>query len=583
MKLNGVNFARPLLQIGIIGLLLLLVQACGSAAEPTTSPTATTAPQPTAAPTAAQTTAAPTEQAMMPTEVPTALPTPTATPTGLEVKTGGVLNLPSVSNVLNLDPNKVGGWNYCEVCYGSVTESLVRLFQDEGADVGALKTQPYLAKSWEMVDPKTYIFHLQEGVHFHNVPPVGGREFTADDVVYSYNHMTQPDPEYGYKTILTSIDNEEAVDKYTVQVNLKTPTFAILRLLALADGSQIIPREVEETPGYDADKLVVGTGPYIFKEWIEGTSVHVERNPDYWRKGHPYLDEVNMLVMPDAAARLAAFRSDQVQILDMEWGQAQTIIDDPNFVVEKYPGNQQRGIGLQHRRPPFNDIRMRQAVQEALDLQAFVDILDDGQGKVNTGYWWSMTNLALDQSYVPHHDVEKAKQLMRDAGYDPDVGVDVDAPCRAGDPFQCRIQEIVQDQLAQIGIRTHIETLDRGTWREKVFTQYDFDIYSYSAPAHEVPERFHAIYVYGPSSNNAIGVADPDIDSAIEAALSATSQQEYEARWKDYEKIFLQKVPYVFLDTPYRYTAQQPYLEGFRNSVAGFNRFQYIADFWFNK
>jgi peptide/nickel transport system substrate-binding protein len=226
---------------------------------------------------------------------------------------------------------------------------------------------------------------------------------------------------------------------------------------------------------------------------------------------------------------------------------------------------------------------MRQAVQAALNLQDFVDILDDGEGKINTGYWWSMENIALDQSYVPKQDLEKARRLIKEAGYDPEVGIDVVTVCRSGDPYQCRIQEIVQDQLAEVGIKTSIVAMESGSWRTRTFTQYDFDIYSYSAPAHEIPERFHNLYVYGPSSSNSIGSANAELDAAMELAGASANQEEYEERWKAYQKIFMEQVPYVFLDTPFQYTAQQPYLRGYRNSVAGYNRFQWIADFWFDK
>ena len=574
-KSNGTR-TRTWLPVIIAGLLLLLLQACGSASEPAQPE----APAPVA-------TSAPAQQAMQPTQAPAAAPTSVPAeapiPEQVDSKRGGTLNLPSTSAVQNLDPYKSGGWNYCEVCYGHSTESLVILFEEEGADYGSLVLHPYLLESWELVDATTYDLHLHQGVHFQDVPPANGRELTAEDVVWSFEHMRQPDPLYVYRTLHQPLDRMEALDPYTVRMHLKFPAFAIMRYMGLPDGSQIIPRELEDDPAYDADSTVIGTGPFIMKEWIEGTSFHLERNSNYWRDGQPYLDEVNMLIMPDAAARIAAFRSDRIQILDMEWGQAQNIWGDSQYVIERYPGNQQRGIGFQHRRPPFNDILMRQAARAALNLQAFVDILDDGEGRINTGYWWSMTNLALDQSFVPKQDLTAARSLMVEAGYDPEVGVEVVTICRAGDPYQCRIQEIVQDQLAEIGINTTIETLDVGTWRERAFTQYDYDIYSYSAPAHEIPERFHNLFVYGPSSFNTIGSADQEIDAAIEFAGASADQAEYEARWAAYQKIFLDKVPYVFLDTPYRYTAQQPYLKGYRNSVAGYNRFQWISEFWFDK
>ena len=512
-----------------------------------------------------------------------ARPTAAPAPTGTEGKMGGTLNIGSTYTVDNLDPHKGGGWNYCEICYGSVTESLVRLFEEEGAEYGSLIPHPYLLESWTLVDPSTYDLKLHEGVKFHNVPPVNGRELVADDVVWSFEHMRQPDPLYVYRTLHGPLESLEATDKYTVRMNLNAPAFAIMRFMGLSDGSQIIPREVEEDPNFDADSTVIGTGPFIMKEWIPGTSIHTERNPDYRREGRPYLDEVNNLIIPDAAARMAAFRSDRIQLLDMEWGQAQTIYDDSRWITNRYPGSRQRGIGFQHRRPPFNDIRMRQAVQAALKLQDFVDILDDGEGKINTGYWWSMENIALDQSYVPKQDLEKARRLIKEAGYDPEVGIDVVTVCRSGDPYQCRIQEIVQDQLAEVGIKTSIVAMESGSWRTRTFTQYDFDIYSYSAPAHEIPERFHNLYVYGPSSSNSIGSANAELDAAMELAGASANQEEYEERWKAYQKIFMEQVPYVFLDTPFQYTAQQPYLRGYRNSVAGYNRFQWIADFWFDK
>ena len=555
------NWMRFFIGISLVAI-LLIAPACSSEDSPAVKPDKSTS----------SAAAVPTAETK-PTTVPTTAPTPS----------GGTINISETQVIENLDPHKSGGWNYCAICYGSVTESLVILFEEEGADYGSLVPHPYLLKSWEMIDAQTYDLHLQEGVRFHNVPPVNGRELTSDDVIWSFEHLRQPDPLYVYRTIHGPLDRMEAVDKYTVRMHLKAPAFSIMRFLGLSDGSQIIPREVEEDPNYDADSTVIGTGPFIHKEWVPGTSNHAVRNPDYWRPGKPHLDEVNMIVMPDAAVRLAAFRSGNLELLDMEWGQAQTIWGDDKWEMERYPGNRQRGLGFQHRRPPFNDVRMRQAVQIALDFPAFVDIIDDGEGKINTGYWWSMPNLALDQSHVPQQDLDKARQLMKDAGHDPEKGIDVVAICRAGDPYQCRIQEIVQDQLAKIGIRTKIETDDAGTWRERAFTRYDYDLYSYSAPAHEIPERFHKLFVYGPSSFNTVGSADAQLDSMMEDAESSATQEEYEQRWLDYQLVFMEKVPYVFLDTPYRYTAVQPYLKGYQNSVAGFNRFQWISDWKFEK
>ncbi len=232
MRKGTSKWTKSLVSLILIGLLLALVQACGSATAPSETQSQPQAAAEPAAPVQQeqpqqQAPAPAAEQAPAPTAVPAQAPAEPAAE-AMDSRRGGTLNLPSVSAVENLDPHKGGGWNYCEVCYGSTTESLVILFEEEGAEYGALVVHPYLLESWELVDSVTYDMHLFQGVHFQDLPPVNGRELTAEDVVWSFEHLRQPDPLYVRRTLHQPLDRMEAVDEYTVRMHLKFPAFAIM-------------------------------------------------------------------------------------------------------------------------------------------------------------------------------------------------------------------------------------------------------------------------------------------------------------------------------------------------------------------
>lgn len=539
-------------------LTLFLISGCAPAAAPTPAPKL----PPTTAPAAkVPTTPSP------PTPAP-----PAATPAAVRPKTGGILNLQFLTPV-HLDPHRSGAINWSLPSYGITYQSLLRLSDEK--EYGKLEVKPFLAESWSQPNPTTYLFNLRKDVKWQNVPPVNGREFTADDVVYSIKRNTQDDPRFVMAALFDELSAVEAVDKYTIRMTIKYASYPFLLKLALPDGSVIVPKELDEKA---IVTTAIGTGPFLLESWDRDVITKFRRNPNYWEKGKPYLDRVNVYHIIDEASILAAMRTGRLDIADLSTKQVEPLRKtNPELKVERYPGNMQSGIGFQAERKPFSDKRMRQAVRYGLDLQAFIDIILDGQGKPNPALWWWM-DYALPQEEIPKRDVAKARQLVREAGYAG--GVKVVALASTARVETIKIFEIAKDQLKEVGIEVDIVAIEEAALRVRRNQHSDFDMYSYATSAHEIPERFHKMFVYGPSTYNFARFKNAEVDALILAAEKAQNAEERGRALIAYQRKVLDEVPYVWLYTPYSYTAQQPYVRVYRNSVLRTGRWQTIGEFW---
>ena len=197
-----------------------------------------------------------------------------------------------------------------------------------------------LAESWEQPDPLTIIFHIRQGVHWHDKAPMNGRELNASDIEYNLHRVTglgsgftEPSPRDWIKDL--PIESIAATDEWTVVVKLKEPSLQALMNLALAQTGTILPPEVIKQQGDVKDwRNLVGTGPYMLTDRVEGSSITYERNPDYW--GHdekypenrlPYTDKIRTLIMPETATILAALRSRQLDYTGHAGASSITSID----------------------------------------------------------------------------------------------------------------------------------------------------------------------------------------------------------------------------------------------------------------
>ena len=183
-----------------------------------------------------------------------------------------------------------------------------------GADVrpGTFTVEPHLAERWEQPDDTTYVFHLRQGVKWHNKPPLNGRELVADDVKFTYDRfLTEQGNPLRY--VLESVDRVEVVDRYTVKFILKEPFVWLVNVLANPHGTWIIaPEVVQQFGDLKKPESVIGTGPFILERYEPNVKTVFKRNPDYFLKDQPYVDGVEWLVLDDPSTGLAMYRTGQI-------------------------------------------------------------------------------------------------------------------------------------------------------------------------------------------------------------------------------------------------------------------------------
>ena len=260
--------------------------------------------------------------------------------------------------------------------------------------------KPHLAESYETPDPLTIIFKIREGINWHDKAPMNGRELVAEDIVFNWHRMTGLGSGFTeatpYATDITSLPIEtiEATDRYTVVVKLNQPSFVALGKLLYDShsGGWIYPPEVIKEHGNAQDwRNLVGTGPYSITDWLEGSSITYTKNPNYWAFDEkfpenllPYADELKLLFMTDKATELAALRTGKLAIVEAlgidDAESLQRTNPEARDDVCPYSVNRKHSYAMDVRKPPFDDIRVRQAMQLAIDVETINQSLYDGLG-----------------------------------------------------------------------------------------------------------------------------------------------------------------------------------------------------------
>ncbi|HEY1291920.1 MAG TPA: ABC transporter substrate-binding protein [Chloroflexota bacterium] len=389
--------------------------------------------------------AAPTQAAAPAGAPPVAVTTPQ--PAAQQPRSGGTLRFAQTANPVSIDGNSIAGG-------GSETAWLVF---DRLTTYDQNRTpQPMLAESWDISsDYKSFKLNLRKGVQFHS-----GREMTSDDVKYTVLRLRESTVGSG---ILAGFSNWfssiETPDKYTVllKTDASRPTFFdAIELFNIVDK--------ENVEGPEAKSKIVGTGPFTFVEWQNGDHFTVEKNKNYWQSGRPYLDEI-----------ISSVRDQQTMDLQLESG-ALDVVKIPNvddFVRLKSDSAYQAivhpasgtffEVGFNTKRPPFDDKRVRQAFNYAMDRKRFAETIWRGTS-TPLSLPWSTTSPAYDASKngVYTYDLDRAKSLLQQAGVSGlETGVLVNG---IGAPQVLAFSQIFQASLAQIGVKLNIQNVEPAVW-----------------------------------------------------------------------------------------------------------------------
>ncbi|MDO5642883.1 MAG: ABC transporter substrate-binding protein [Paracoccus sp. (in: a-proteobacteria)] len=364
---------------------------------------------------------------------------------------GMVLEPPS------LDPTGNAAAAIDEVVYANIFEGLTR-FGPDGAIL------PALAASWDIEDEgKTYIFHLHEGVRFHD-----GSDFTADDVVFSLDRARAPDSVNAQKALFEGIETVEAVSPTTVRVTLGAPDGMFPFKMAWGDAVMLSEGSVA-----DLATKPVGTGPFKFAEWRQGDSIRLEAFADYWGE-KPALQSATFRFIGDPTAAFAAMMAGDVDAFPI-YPAPETLAQleaDPRFKVIVGTTEGETILTMNKAVPPLDDIRVRQAIAHAINRQDLIDGAMFGYGTPIGTHFAPHHPDYVDLTAQSAHDPARAQSLLAEAGAD-NLSLRLALPPT---PYARRGGELLAAQLRAVGINTAVTNMEWAQWLETVFTNKDYDL-----------------------------------------------------------------------------------------------------------
>ena len=337
-----------------------------------------------------------------------------------------------------------------------------------------LKIVPDLAKSWEVLDGgKTYVFHLEAGVKFHD-----GTDFDAEVAKWNIDRILDPEVKSWVRPYYEGIDKVEVVDKYTLRIHMKEPSGALLTALGgYFQGIPMISRKAFETYGKDWLRNPVGTGPYIFKEWVPG-AVILEKNPNYFRKGFPYIDTLEFRIMKDPLTASTALRAGEIDFVMRVPMQQVTLLEkSPGLTVVTGP-EMAPTIGLLNMRvKPFDDVRARRAVGGyGINRVEIAKVAFQGRATPLVSVVPPGVPDAIDLNEMYPYKPDEAKRLLKELGFDNKNPLKFTILTNNQDATYADVAALLKEQMAKIGVEAKINLLDATAYVDRVLVKHDFDM-----------------------------------------------------------------------------------------------------------
>ena len=358
----------------------------------------------------------------------------------------------------HLDPTSAAAGAIDSVLYSNVFEGLTR-FASDGSII------PGLAQSWVISDDGlTYTFKLAEGVTFHD-----GTTMDAEDVKFSLDRARAEDSANAQKALFASIADVEAVDASTVKITLSAPNGSLLFNLAWGGAVIVAPESIE-----NIKQAPVGTGAFKFANWVQGDNITLEKNADYW--GTPAkLDKVTFKFISDPTAAFAAVMAEDVDVF-AGYPAPENVPQfeaDPRFQVIVGNTEGETILSTNNKMPPFDNVKVREAMAHAIDRQAIIDGAMFGLGTPIGTHFAPHNPDYVDLTADSAYDPEKAKALLAEAGFAEGFTTTLKLPPPS---YARRGGEIIAAQLREVGIQTEITNLEWAQWLEEVFKGKDYGL-----------------------------------------------------------------------------------------------------------
>ncbi|MGN0159734.1 MAG: ABC transporter substrate-binding protein [Brotaphodocola sp.] len=388
--------------------------------------------------------------------------------------------------------------------------------------------EPAVAESWEFLDDVTVSFTLKEGVKFHN-----GETVTAEDVKFSLERQKNS-AKVGH--LVDMIDNVEVVDDLHFIIHMNTPSNALISSLNHSGAAVLCKSYTEalEAEGKTLESAPMGCGPYKFDSWTPGASFSLVKFDDYYNPDKAAQnDKLTFKVIPEESARTIALENGELDLLlDVGTTDAKRIRESQTLALDEYPTTHVEYLAMNMTKAPFDNLKVRQALNYAINKNDIVIAAIDGEGEVFSGYI-GPSAIGYYDTYVTYdNDLEKAKELLAEAGYENGF----DFNCYVSNDTRARSATIIQAALAQLGINMTIEQMEASTFYEKTGNgEHDSCLAGWVANA-EPDNTYRPLFTSsraGAGGNRAFYM-NPEVDALVD---DAATNRDAAAVQKDYEEI----------------------------------------------
>ncbi len=588
--------------LSFLMVLSLVLVSCGTKTTSTTIPTTT--------------------ETTTPTTTTTPKTTPTTKPATITGKWWDKFGVPQYGGTINMRIDRdVSDWSQLTQGSGNQLEVL----WSEGLGMGDMALDrevwpfntsynptPYrvgdLAESWEQPDLQTIIFHIRKGVYWQDKPPTNGRELTAYDIEFNFHRVlglgsgyTTPSAYY-VKPQYQEIASVTATDKYTLVFKAKQSTITMLDTVLILATKTNVPPELVKQYGEAADnnwRYVVSLGPFIVYDYTSGSALTLKKNPNYWgydprhpENRLPYVDDMKLLIIPNLATAVAGLRTGKIDLVDnVDWVTAKSLAETNPTLMQTALPYHGMGICMRVDKAPYTDIRVRKAMQMAIDLpriaKAYYGGLVEGVpcgpiGPAIKGYYTPFDQWPADIKAEYSYNPEGAKKLLAEAGYPNGFKTDI----AAADNWDLDLLQIAKSYFAQIGVNAQIQVKDFTSHRAFVRAfKYDAMCYDDRSSAQLYDpltgiSKFLSTGVSNYSCNK-----DPVYDAMVDKAYASLDQADQQRLIIEANDYAITQHWVVSLPPTLTVTVYQPWLKGYSGEQLGVFtvRGPLCAGFWIDQ